>query len=77
MPDAVAHPRRHQVLLEDHAIGGRFVGVPVDLMRSTVVAGVRIDGHDRGTFRRGPGEDDRRLSAEAADLDDLAVDRTR
>ncbi len=62
-----------QVLVEHVVVDRRSLGIPLDLLRSTVVAGMRIDGEEVDPFRRGGSEDHRRTAAERSDLDDLVT----
>src|SRR5438874_10009709 len=73
MPDAVLYPGRSHVRQERLVIRLALGRGALDLLRTAVVAGVRIDGHDAHAGRGRAREQDGRPTAVAADLDDLPL----
>ena len=73
VPDPLVDARGAQVLVEHVVVDGGGLFVTLDLLRSTIVARMRIDGEDVDALRRGGGEDHRRTAPERSDLDDLVA----
>ena len=68
--DPVGDAGTGEVPLERFTVVSGLGGVAAELLRAAVIAGVRIDGHDLRTPRRGSCQHDRRAPSEAADLHD-------
>ena len=73
--DPIRDPGRGEVGVERLVVAGGLGLESDELLRTAIVAGVRIDGDHLDTVRRRRGEDDRRLAPEAADLDDPTAGR--
>ena len=72
--DPIVDARRSQVLVEHVVVDRRLVLEPVDLLRSTVVARMRVDGDDLDPVGRRRCQDHRRSAAKRPDLHDPVTD---
>ena len=70
---AVPHSGALEVGVEALVVAGGLGGEAVDLLRATVVARVRVDGHHRHSLGCSVGEHHRAAALEAADLHHLVA----